>query len=295
MNNRTLCFSLFTTFVFQLYGQNESSNAYKIGGFYLQGGSGSSVMPQLSSTVFSALSPEWSKIRDSRYTNLEWSNSGSTYQEGLSAGLIVQPKNLKSDWLNSHLSFYTGFSYMFAGLFHRSVDASGYFTYDTLFDFNGKPDFLKDSIFRRFQGINYHSHQLLLDATVVLRSSQKRRISFFAGLGLSAGYSISTRTAYYQSENSGSSTRAVNEEPKLGTVQTWYIDKYVVSKNKNFFAWTVQLPLGIDFRLSDKHKFFSKTHVYAEWKAMVNFRYAVETGTLIYPGSMRALGLRVRM
>lgn len=272
--------------------QDSSKTRFQV---YVQRGLGTFYRPQVQPSVYGLLSPSWTPIRSGNYTEVRWANYATSAQYSWSAGLNIDPKDKHDNRLSRAASFQIGLSYLSAALVANSVEAFRHVTYDTLFDLNNNPDRLYDSLFQHTQYLSCWSQEMRLDAAVMFRSSQKRRVSFFAGLGLSGGYSLSVYTLYWTDEDIQTSDRDLGQKPDYSRLRAWGPEEYFWSRNRGFFVWAAQLPLGIDFRLSGKHKFLSRTHLYLEYRPTVNVRYTKESGTLVHRGTMRSLGLRVSL
>lgn len=262
---------------------------------YVQRGWGTFVRPQVQPSVYGLLSPKWTPIQSRNYSEVRWANYATSGQYSWSAGLNIDPKDKYRNQLSRAASFQIGLSYLSAALVANSVETFRHVTYDTLFDLNNNPDRLYDSLFLHTQYLSCWSQEMRLDAAVMFRSSLKRRVSFFAGLGLSGGYAVNVTTLYWTDENIQTSDRDLGQKPDYSRLRAWGPEEYFWSRNRFFFVWAAQLPLGIDFRLSDKHKFFRRTHLYLEYRPTVNVRYTKEPGTLVHRGNMRSLGLRVSL
>lgn len=262
---------------------------------YVQRGWGTFVRPQVQPSVYGLLSPKWTPIQSRNYSEVRWANYATSGQYSWSAGLNIDPKDKHPNRLSRATSFQIGLSYLAAGLVGNRVEAFRLVTYDTLFDINNHPDEVLDSMSYFIQDLSSWSQEMRLDAAVMFRSSQKRRVSFFAGLGLSGGYAVNVTTLHWTDENTRTSVRDADQKPEFRRPNTWGPQEYFWSRNRGFFVWAAQLPLGIDFRLSGKHKFFSRTHLYLEYRPTVNVRYTKEPGTLVHRGTVRSLGLRVSL
>jgi hypothetical protein len=124
--------------------------------------------------------------------------------------------------------------------------------YDTLQNTHGDIVEYIDSVYEKNYSYSQYIHEINLGASYIFKTNTAKKVSFFAGGGFEYGFSvISQITEQVWSESYFS--------PSYGDSSYYYdndIDKTTININKtNHFA-RVFIPLGINYRLSNKSNFF---------------------------------------
>jgi len=144
---------------------------------------------------------------------------------------------------------------------------------------------------------SYEMSILGIDISFLARTSQEKSVSLFAGAGINTGFSIS------------SSMKSVIKNTKD---VVYSIDGYEIGSPVNYFSHAektditksgtaksfllgVYAPFGIDFRLSKKHKVFSKLHIYLKGQFGAEYQQLVD-GSKYYirPSLGMGTGLKFR-
>lgn len=144
---------------------------------------------------------------------------------------------------------------------------------------------------------SYEMSILGIDISFLARTSQEKSVSLFAGAGINTGFSIS------------SSMKSVIKNTQD---VVYSIDGYEIGSPVNYFSHAektdiiksgtaksfllgVYAPFGIDFRLSKKHKVFSKLHIYLKGQFGAEYQQLVD-GSKYYirPSLGMGTGLKFR-
>ncbi len=110
------------------------------------------------------------------------------------------------------------------------------------------------------------SDNLFLESSVIFTAFKDRRWSMFAGIGFFSGFSYHSETKinYFKYEYSASEYGFSYSSSNMNESQE------EVFKNKSNFSSTFFIPLGVDFRIGKKREFWSKQHIYFEFKPSIN-------------------------
>ena len=114
----------------------------------------------------------------------------------------------------------------------------------------------------------------------------------FTGVGFTAGMGTNAHTfiSYQSSKHIDKTTD--------GTSSVWeYLpdeDKYESESfdNKNNMGISVFIPIGVDFRIGQKRKFWRKVHVCYEMRPGANFMFIPELRTIKSAGVQNSLGFK---
>lgn len=165
--------------------------------------------------------------------------------------------------------------------------------YDTLISTLTGRTYYVDSIISEMYDMRYLSEQLRFDGSLIFRSNPKARVSLYTGIGLSAGFSINTRTEINYSQSGGTET----VDPYYHSSSSMYMlmDFYKTEKFKNEsnFNASAYIPMGVDFRLGRKNEFWKLMHLFYEMRPGINLLSIPELDTNTSGGIQIGFGLRV--
>lgn len=166
---------------------------------------------------------------------------------------------------------------------------------DTLYSQPAALTLYVDSVNYQNLDMNYRSDQLRLDFAAIFRTNPEARWSIFGGAGISFGWSFNNYTEITYSSNSYTNIRSSDETNYSYSNADENDHVYTTEsyKNKGGVNGSFYLPMGIDFKIARRGEFFSRLHLFYEFRPGINFISAPETGgsTKYFIGN--SLGLRV--
>lgn len=178
-----------------------------------------------------------------------------------------------------------------------SLSAAAYkedkFAHDTLTSSQTGESFPVDSVSQTGYDMNYSSQQLRLDASLTYRTNPEARWSLFAGFGVTFGGTINAKTYIDYNQYSYIS-------PSLNTHVGYYNDNYEGEYksesfiNDNSLAFSAYIPLGVDFRISNKKEFWQRVHLFYEIRPTLNMTSIPELRTITNPALQHGIGLKVQ-
>ncbi|MFT5877522.1 MAG: hypothetical protein ACI8SA_001384 [Dokdonia sp.] len=187
--------------------------------------------------------------------------------------------------------------------YNESLSTGAYiedrFAYDTLTSGNTGEKTPIDSIASSSYNMNYSSQQIRLDASLIYRTNPEARWSFFAGFGITVGASIASQTNISNYENYYFSS-ANNENGGFypSAYNSYYYDPYSgeteVIKNKTNMAYSAYIPLGIDFRVSNKNEFWERVHLFYELRTGINMLSIPELETYTTMEWQHGFGVKIQ-
>lgn len=168
------------------------------------------------------------------------------------------------------------------------------YPYDTLVSPSTGQLLFLDSISRRDLLMAYHSEQLRLDISLLFQTHAPDRISMFAGLGLMAGFSLNALTTINYNERSavegyvyGSMSRELYAFP-------YSIQQYEYVTNQTNSTITIYVPLGLEYRLSDRSVLWRRILLFYEARPMYSITSIPELGRYNQTGIQHGIGVRVK-
>ncbi len=176
---------------------------------------------------------------------------------------------------------------------HMAINASYEHTvrvpYDTLTSSQTGQVTLVDSLYTTRYEVSHRYAFAGLQADLILRT--KRRFSVFGGLGVAGGllYNAHTELSLYE--------RAFTEEQAHapGPLDGAEPDQQDRVRNGSGIWWSLQVPMGIDYRLHRSHSWWARLHIYQQLTIQMLY---VERPVLGYTGGMgvrSTVGLRFHL
>jgi hypothetical protein len=170
-----------------------------------------------------------------------------------------------------HSRWLFGLTYHEANVFgfsHTRVERT---RLDTLTAENGSEIYFLDSVVRDTHDSNYTSEQLKLNLAFHAITNPSKRWAFYAGVGLSCGFSIHSKIKHvHQIENAIELTTPQDTSYSVGALssdnKTIY-ETLDVCGNINFSG---SIPFGLDFRVGEQSEFLRNVHLFVEFKPGVN-------------------------
>ncbi|MDH5597487.1 MAG: hypothetical protein OEY34_00090 [Cyclobacteriaceae bacterium] len=183
--------------------------------------------------------------------------------------------------------------------FSGNVFKGGYFKaekspFDTLRSNQTTDVIYIDSVVHHNYNMRYSSEQVRLDGSLIFRTNTEARWSAYAGIGITAGVSISASTTANYSQRKSKEMRYPDE-------RSYYMDVFnstsehqsEVFENKNNFLLSGYIPMGVDFRVGKKKEFWKMTHLFYEFRPSLQMITISELQTKVNASSQFGMGLRV--
>lgn len=182
-----------------------------------------------------------------------------------------------------------GFSYMNGGSSELALQRSERYPLDTLSSASSGAVYHVDSTYTSKYVLQHGSEHFGLDGSLVFRTDQGARWSFFGGGGLGLGGRFNARTtATLTSESS------TNRPGSLGIVSTEELNVETVDNSGGLWLM-LYAPVGVGFRLSKENQFWNRMELYLEGRPGMLVQGTQELGTITSFGSQFLFGLRVRL
>lgn len=207
-------------------------------------------------------------------------------QMGIHFGDKQKMKYKSNPFLRLGFTYYSGMS--FAGDFELKERHSS----DTLQSGQTGQQILIDSITNSTLRCRYRLQQLRLDASLIFRTNPAARWSLYTGLGMTGGLSIKASTDIDYTRSS--STEIIYSDGTSNSHHT-YDERYEseVFINENISAFSVYLPMGIDFRMGRKKEFWKRLHLFYEIRPGIDFIKIPELGNFSNGSFQNGFGLKV--
>ncbi len=189
-----------------------------------------------------------------------------------------------------------GFSYFNITDLSSSLVKNSSFRSDTLVSINNGSNYYIDSMITRSYFMSHNSDQVRLDISLLFRSNPKARWQFFAGVGLTAGGSLNANTTinYNVYNDVYSADRLYNDNPyyyPYSNSNSNYLNEYF--RNGFDLGFSLNAPLGIDFRMGKKRDFWKKLHLFYEVRPGIAVSNIGDLGTFANTSVQQGLGLKL--
>jgi hypothetical protein len=287
---------LTVSFYSKLFGQEQQPKTIKrviIHDFYIQTGMFLDINANGTLYDFKALAPQ-SVLLNNNLTDYSQSGGfGWTGNSMFSAMLGLQFRDKQKTNYSSNPLLRLGISYFSGTNLTSNLYKDTRKTYDTLTSNQTGQKIYLDSVTSQNYGMNYSSQQLRFDGSIIFRTNPEARWSLYAGIGITAGLSINSKTEIYYSKY----TRA--ENPYSNNNYTSYSSsgsstyKSENYRQKNNFGASTFIPMGVDFRIGKKREFWKRTHLFYELRPGINITSIPELRTITNASLQHGLGLRV--
>jgi hypothetical protein len=142
--------------------------------------------------------------------------------------------------------------------------------------------------------MDYSSEQIRFDGSMIFRTNPLARWSLFSGIGITAGVSINSNTNIYYSKYLR--TEIYESDGAVLNSSSYYHSDQSISenhKNKNGYAVSAYIPMGIDFRVGKKREFWKQIHLFYECRPGMNMTSIPELQTATTASLQHGFGLRV--
>jgi hypothetical protein len=248
---------------------------------------------------FKTLTPESALLnRDltklSPFANIFYGQNGS-----LSILLGVKFANKDKTAYRKSPSLRIGITYLSSSLLTGGLYKQTKGGADTLVSAQSGKSIFIDSLISQRYDMEYRAQQLRLDCSLIFRTDPDARWGLFAGIGVTAGYSVNanTRITYNRSKWIRYGTDVDGYQNGGFFFPTRYTPDHTIEteefKNGNSFTTSAYIPIGLDFRTGKKRSFWKMTHVFYEMRPGVNFTSIPTLHTFASTSMQHGVGLKI--
>jgi hypothetical protein len=236
---------------------------------------------------FRKLAPE-SDILNRDYGDFDelsggFSSSGST---GFSVLLGFRLKDAQGN-LNNNRILRVGFNYGYTSSLYTDLYKTNRTRVDTLVSNSTGDEFFVDSVSTENVNINYKSHVIALDASLVFKTDAESRWSLYGGIGMSVGISLNPFVEVNYSNFGEQEGRRF--DPDFFGSSSFESERINTQVG---FNSSLYFPGGVDFRLGNK-PFWQRTHLVFELRPSVMVFNVPGLETYAQLGFAQSFALRV--
>ncbi|MEA1874179.1 MAG: hypothetical protein U9N51_07105 [Bacteroidota bacterium] len=142
---------------------------------------------------------------------------------------------------------------------------------DTLTVENASEIIFIDSVIRDTHHSDYMSEQLKLNLAFHAITNPSKRWAFYAGVGLSSGFSINSKIKHvHEIENVIELTTPQDTNNSVGTLSSDIKTTLEMFDGYRNITFAGSIPFGFDFRIGEQNEFWRNMHLFAEFKPGVN-------------------------
>lgn len=292
LNKTKIALLVFTSLGFTNVFSQENNKKIKVSEFTLMPSIYLESNPSASINDFYILAPN-SKLLPTSYDGYNISNYSSN-SGGFSASALLGFKflNKEGNTYRANPLFRAGITYTYAQNISSYANYEETTPYDTLTSNNTGNVYYIDSVTVSQLDMQYETHQVKLDVSLLFRTNPEARWSLFAGIGAQVGTSINAQTQinkyegnYFISDLSSELSYYVQ-----GNDSEYEIEEFM---NENAFTASVYLPMGVDFRVSNKNEFFQRIHLFYEMRPALNMTSIPELRMLTNGAFGYGFGMKV--
>jgi hypothetical protein len=280
--------------------ENKSSdeNKTQVSEIYVQPGLYVGQSPTLTLDDYKMLAPGSSLLNQDLSGYNSSNNYGVTgsFALAMAVGITFKDKNGTTAKKNPVLR--VGITYNSVSFDDLSYSKSESFAHDTLTSSQTGEMYFIDSTVYSGYNMNHKYDQLSVDASLLFRTDPTARWHLFGGVGATAGISLISKTeiSYYES-NSIDQING-NYDTYGGKFSKYHNDYYgdkdtETFRNENVYGFSGYIPIGVDFRISNKNEFFKNVHLYYEVRPKVSFNTVPELRTNVTAGFQQGIGVKV--
>lgn len=173
-----------------------------------------------------------------------------------------------------------------------SYSKSESFRYDTLTSSATGNQYYIDSVVNSQYEMQYSTEHIGLTASLQFSTNPENRVSFYAGAGLVAAFSVSNSTKLTRIEfENFSSDDVYYTRPVYSSSNYDYESGYYSNKASTLVS--LGIPLGLDFRIARAHHFWSMIHLVYECRPSITVTSIPELKTYTSTGFCNTLGFKV--
>ncbi len=175
------------------------------------------------------------------------------------------------------------------GVFYNKRES---FPYDTLTSSATGNQYYVDSVSNMQYEMQYSTEHIGLSASLQFGTNPQNRVSFYAGTSLVAALSVSNSTKLSKAEYVVfSSDDLYYSYPVYNNYAYDYESVFI--GNKSSMLLSMGIPMGIDFRLSRSHHFWSLIHLVYEFRPSVTMTSIPELKNYVSTGMCNSMGFKV--
>lgn len=187
-----------------------------------------------------------------------------------------------------------GFSYYNSTLLQESLVREDRYTYDTLVSQRNGEIAVVDSISRQQYDIRYYSEQIRLDVSLLFSTNPEARWTLFAGVGITAGFSLNSGLEMRYGRSSWQETTFPNDRVYYNSGTWEYEEETEDIKLDGNFGMSIHFPMGVGFRIGKEREFWKRLQLFYEARPGLNINTIPGYGTVNTIGGQHGMGLRVR-
>lgn len=245
---------------------------------------------------FNALAPN-SQLLPDNYNDYD-THGGTDFGGGATSSILLGIKflNKEGNAYKANPILRVGLTYKLGSTMWGYASKEISTPYDTLISQSTGELFPVDSVTTIGYQMDYMSQQIKLDVAAIFRTDPKARWSLFSGFGASFGTTINARTQIHRSEEN-SINQFQNEETnsKDAYYGLWSYEDVESEQfnNKNYLVYSAYIPVGLDFRIANKHEFWKKLHLFYEIQSTLNITPIPELRTLNNVAFQHGMGVKL--
>ena len=279
------------------YGQEQTVPVKKvrISEFSLNSGSSTAPGIYMSVTDFRKLAPQ-STLLDRDFTGFKTYSAMENKYQVFSALVGLQFRDKEKKGYNRNPLLRVGISY-FSGIeLEKSLTKDTKTPIDTFYSTQNDLAYV-DSVYHNGYDLRYTNNQIRLEGSLIFRTNQQLRWSWYAGIGITAGFSINANTIIWNSVSTYRETTYNNGDVYTSSS---YKDNKNDSReeefsNKNVVAFSGFLPLGVDFRIARKNELLKHVHLFLELRPGINSMVIPDLRTITTSTMQGGLGLKISL
>jgi len=240
-----------------------TSFAFGFGGHFQQ-------LPRLTVSDFNSLAPESTLLSNDIG---DFSSGFSGYGPGggsITALLEISKRDKDKTGYSSGPIFRVGVNFLGRMGVTNNIQMEQRTPYDTLYSGNSGIITYVDSVREQRYEMNYRSNHIQLDLSAIWRSKSKSLLSVYAGVGVSAGFSVYTETTINYFDR-----RYTTQYQPENNIQNYGPDEYNGRQesvmNTQNFAIQMFMPLGLALKMGKKRELFRNLHLFTELRPGIGY------------------------
>ena len=187
-----------------------------------------------------------------------------------------------------HQSLRLGFNHSMGTYALTNYSRTTFTPYDTLTSSQTGEQIFIDSMSTTSINGTAFSEYLGLEGSLLFRSSNEARWSFFGGVGLSLRFCFNNRVNVTESTYEGVSGEYSYSNYNYGN--NWKTENF---KGYGYLSTSIFFPLGIDLRIGKNRDFWKIAHLFMELRPNLTIASIPDYTTVISPSMVGNFGLRI--
>ncbi len=273
--------------------KKDTIKCFKVSDIYIQGGVYTPKTVYASLDNFRALATN-SEMLNKDFLDYKYTSKPNMVFNGTFSVLLgINIPNKEKTKYRNNPQIRMGFTYfsgmgLYGNLYKRETKP-----FDTLTSSQTGEVTYIDSVLERNYNINYSAEHIRYDASIIFRSDPKYLLTVYTGLGITAGCTFNAETKIEYSEFRGAEERTSNSYESNGYNYSLNSnEKSEIFTNKNSYSFSVYVPLGIDFRLAKRNKFWRQIQLCYEFRPCISIVNISELYTIQKVGAQNLFGIR---